>query len=113
MEDIIEKVCFSLVICGTDNQHYVGYAFVDRDFENPDEDLDSSDFQYKGVNEDPIASDCGDDIMNANLPIWDPRAYYLSVLDIRMAKILKEWRGLAWRISRRIDHFVSSLGVSI
>jgi hypothetical protein len=107
--DIIEKVCFSLVICGTDDRHYVGYSFVDRDFEDPDEKLDGSLFDYQGPHEDPIASDCGEGVINANHPIWDPRTYFLSVVDLRMTKTLKEWRGLARRIIRKIDHYVGLL----
>jgi hypothetical protein len=101
---VLTEACFSLVICGTDHQHWVGYAFVDRHFDE-DEDLDESLFPYKGCHEDPIVSDCGEDILDANLPIWDPRRYFLVILKFRIANVLKEWTGTALILGTSIDSY--------
>lgn len=99
----IQKARFSLVICGSDDKHYVAYAFVDREF-GEDEDL-AIDFPYQGVHEDPIASDCGNHVIDANKPILDPRAYLLVMFELRMKKVLTEWSGIARIIGGRIDNY--------
>jgi hypothetical protein len=99
----IQKAQFSLVICGTDDSHYVAYAFIDREF-GEDEDL-AMDFPYQGVQEDPIASDCGNSIINANQPISDPRAYFLMMFELRIGNVLREWSGIARTIGGRIDSY--------
>ncbi|RFU29722.1 hypothetical protein B7463_g6595, partial [Scytalidium lignicola] len=76
----------SFVICGSDNRCWVGYAFADTYFGH--NDLKECTFSYDGLHEDPIASD-GE--LDLNLPIWDPREYFLIIVKIRMAQVLKEW----------------------
>lgn len=68
----VQKSQFSLVICGFDEHHWVGWAFIDRNFEEC-KDLGGIDFPYIGVHEDPIASDLGSDILDANRPMLDQR----------------------------------------
>lgn len=94
------------MLCGSDNRHYVGYAFIDRDFDKDDESLDI-DFPYAGVHEDPIASDCGRNTLNANLPIWDPRAYFMCIFKNRITTVLKEWESIVQTIGDSIDRHVS------
>lgn len=111
--EVIEQVSISLVICGSSEWHYTGYAFVDRNFGGPDDDLDESSFLYDQVNEDPIPSDCcGAEVIDANFPMWDCRAYYLSIVDHRSARVVKEWRVLVRLISRKIHSFVSMIYLS-
>ncbi|OCK76085.1 hypothetical protein K432DRAFT_307150 [Lepidopterella palustris CBS 459.81] len=95
------KARFSLIICGSDHRRWVGYAFVDRDFDS--EELEEDDFSYEGIQEDPIASN-GE--LDANLPIWDPREYFLMIFDIQMAKVLKEWENLVRAVERCINEHV-------
>ncbi|KAF2185092.1 hypothetical protein K469DRAFT_688302 [Zopfia rhizophila CBS 207.26] len=92
---------FSLTICGSDNSRWVAYGFVDTDIDD-DNGLEGEDFSYLGMNADPIASD-GD--VNANHPIWDPREYFLLMIEIRMRKVLKEWKGLVRKFERSIKRF--------
>jgi hypothetical protein len=99
------KSQFSLVISGLDDRHWTAYAFVDRDFDK-DEDLDM-DFSYRGIQEDPIASDCGPYIIDANMPIWDPRVYFLRIFEIRIRLVCKEWASLYQTIRCKLEYYVS------
>ncbi|KAF2181077.1 hypothetical protein K469DRAFT_590492 [Zopfia rhizophila CBS 207.26] len=98
----------SLVICGPDEKRWVGYAFVDRYFNG--EDLEEDDFSYDGVQEDPIATDFEVDtnlpIIDANLPKWNPREYFLNIVEFRMAQVLKEWEGLVRKVQRSVRDYV-------
>jgi hypothetical protein len=97
----IYEAQISFVICGSDNWRWVAYAFVDTDFNG--EDLGDEVFSYEGVHEDPIASDAK---LDANLPIGDPREYFLMIFEIRMAQVLKEWELLVRTVERSIKRYV-------
>jgi hypothetical protein len=98
------KSRFSLVISGSGDRHWTAYAFVDDGFDE-DQDLEIE-FLYDGVHEDPIASDCGLDVIDANQPIWDPREYFLAIFEIRIKHVLREWLALSQLIGSRIDIYV-------
>lgn len=95
----------SLVICGPDEKHWDAYAFVDRYFDG-DDLLGEDDFSYDGVQEDPIASDTENNtnlpIVDANLPKWDAREYFLDIVEFRMAQVAKEWEYLVRQVERGI-----------
>ncbi|PSS22711.1 hypothetical protein M430DRAFT_16661 [Amorphotheca resinae ATCC 22711] len=87
----------SVVICGSDNWRWAGYAFIDTSFEG--EDLGDGIFSYEDVHEDPIASNSE---LHANLPIWDPREYFLTILEIRMTQVRKELEYLVRTVERSV-----------
>jgi hypothetical protein len=89
---------YSLVLCGSGDQRWIGYAFVDRDF-GPEEDMEEGDFSYTGFFEDPIASNENGTI-DANRPIKDPREYFLRVLENQSKKVLNEWKSLVALIKK-------------
>lgn len=91
----------SFVVCGSDNRRWVGYAFVDTDSDG--DDLADHNFPHEGFHADPIASDGK---LDANLPIWDPREYFLMIFEIRMAQVLKEWEYLVLTVERSIKRYV-------
>ena len=87
----------SLLLVGSDDSRWVGYAFDDTYFND-----DKTNSVHK--DEDPIASDAKP---VAHLPIMDARVYFLKTLNIRSAKVLREWEGLVWTVKREIDTHVS------
>jgi hypothetical protein len=104
----LRKSRFSLVLCGSDNQHWVGYAFGDSGLdEDKLEDLLEDVVSYEGSNlyEDPIAS-VGARVVDAKRPISDPRVYYLVVFEIRIARVLEDWQILIRFMERGIDKHV-------
>jgi hypothetical protein len=103
---VAQEACFSLTLCGSDHHHYVGYCFDDRDLEDCEE-LHEMEFSYEDMQEDPIASDYGGNILDANRPISDPRAYFLVIFDSRSVHILKEWEGIGAVIERKMKSYVS------
>jgi hypothetical protein len=109
----IYKARSSIITCGSDNLRWVTYAFIDRDVEGGE--LDEDDCPYDGVQPDPIASDGrldeGLEVLNANLPIWDAREYFLTIWKSRMTKLLKEWENLVWWVERSINEYVSGLHI--
>ncbi|KAF2193385.1 hypothetical protein K469DRAFT_734797, partial [Zopfia rhizophila CBS 207.26] len=91
----------SLVICGIANSRWVAYSFVDTEFD--DEDLLSENSSDENFHEDPIAGTCSNRIIDADSPLWDPREYFLVVVEFRMSQVLKEWRNLV----RKVECYIS------
>lgn len=97
----------SLVICGSDETQWTAYAFSDHYFDT--EDLLDEVFSYQGVQEDPIAWNTELDgiMVDANSPIWNPREYFLRILEIRIAHVRQEWTYLIRQVERYINQHVS------
>lgn len=99
----------SLVICGPDEKHWDAYAFVDRYFDGENL-LKEDDFSYDEFQEDPIASDLENDtnlpVIDANLPKWSAREYFLDIVEFRMAQVAKEWEYLVRMVERGIKDYV-------
>jgi hypothetical protein len=98
----IDRAQFSFTICGSDHSRWVGYAFVKDDHEDELEDEDDADASNDLWRENPIMLGKAD----AKHPIWDPRAYFLVVLEIRTAKALDEWKYLVRNLQRAVDGYV-------
>jgi len=92
----------SLTISGINDQQWVAYAFNNNAFDDndfDDEDLDDELCSSDGFHEDPIASNGA---VDANLPVWNPRIYFLIIFEIRMHRALNEWTFLVRWIERHI-----------
>jgi hypothetical protein len=96
---------FTLVICGTHEGQWDAYAFDDNEFEG--EDLCEK-LSVEGFHPDPIAS-CllSDNHTDADLPIWNPREYFLKVVANRTAAASEAWDSLIRATERSIKKHVS------
>lgn len=102
----IRPVQFSLTICGSDNRHWIGYAFQDSEPDN--EDLTPENLSSEGVhnpeaedneqgeqlNMDPIRGEPDPRELDANQAIWDPREYFLIGMEVGVAKPLKATKSM-------------------
>ena len=99
----IHEAQISLAICGSDDSRWVAYAFVDTEFAGVSRDEYEDNFE---INEDPIASDSRGREVEADSPIWDPREYFLRIVDIRMKQVLGEWTYLIRVVERSVKGYV-------
>jgi hypothetical protein len=97
----IYQAQISCVVCGLDDWQWVAYAFVDTEHDNDGDDLADKATSFEGLNEDPIA--CG---LDANLPIWKPRQYFLKVFEIRAKQTRQEWDQLVRKLVLDISEYV-------
>lgn len=109
---------FSLTICGSDNRHWIVYAFPDSEPDNEDltaenlssegvHDPDAEDFELgEQLNMDPIRGEPDPRELDANQVIWDPREYFLIGMEVGVAKPLKAWERLVWLLERGIEQHV-------
>jgi hypothetical protein len=78
---------FSFVVCGGRENRWVAYVF-----DNTESDDESSYGRIFG---------------DAELPIWDPREYFLTVVAARVIRAADLWEALIRGIERRITKYVS------
>jgi hypothetical protein len=103
---------FSLLMCGPDHFRWTGFAFVDRNSHSDMGESSEDDCEFEDdltVSPDPIASppeaqNFG--IVDANLPIHDPREYFLLTCENRIAGIMKEWRNVVRWVERNVGNHV-------
>jgi hypothetical protein len=92
---------FSFVICGSHEKSWAGWAFDNTEFDG--EDLLDRISPCPGFHADPIA---GDGQTDAEFPIWDPREYFLMIIESRIAQAQEEWEGLVIPVERSIRAYV-------
>jgi hypothetical protein len=107
----IEESQVSVVISGWDDRNWVGWGLFNTP-SDPTDDYASED--ERELNEDYYAAD-GEDgpVVNADDPIWDPRRYWLRIIDIRVRLVLKEWRWLVRNIEAGVIAWVSVLVATV
>jgi hypothetical protein len=93
---IMHEAQITFLICGSDDQRWAAYAFDDTHFD--EEGFGDETFSYEGVQDDPIARGK----IDANLPIGDPREYFLMIFDIRLTQVREEWKYLVRMVDRGI-----------
>lgn len=88
----------SCVVTGWDDHRWVGYGLVDSGIDDGVDGLSDVDLSF-----DPIA---GGGELEAALPIWRPRDYWITILEIRIKRIRKEWAWLIYKVRRGVNQYV-------
>ncbi|KIW90918.1 uncharacterized protein Z519_08701 [Cladophialophora bantiana CBS 173.52] len=109
---------FHLPYFPLDDHRWIAYCFVDTYFDGEDEWRESV-VEYRrdreseyGFNADPLTYGNVD----ADMPILDPRGYFLRVLEHRLYQVWREWLTVIDKIKehlQRQDHLEFHLGTSI
>lgn len=104
---VVHESQISVVISGWDNRNWAAWGFFNTS-SDPTNDFDDDDEQL--LNEDYFAAD-GEDgpVIEADSPIWDPRYYWLRIIDIRVRLVLKEWVWLVKKIKAGVVARVSAI----
>jgi hypothetical protein len=100
----ILKSHISIVIIGSDPTQWAGFCFIDDDDEEAglEEAVSSNPDDLQQFSQDPIAGD-ENIVVDADLPIFDPRVYFVMVVQRRIAKIHSSWRFIVDYIEQAID----------
>ncbi|KAH8726341.1 hypothetical protein GQ44DRAFT_771521 [Phaeosphaeriaceae sp. PMI808] len=107
---VIQESQISVVISGWDNHNWVGWGFFNTS-SNPTDDFDPEDEQL--INEDYFAADgeATERVTNADTPIWDPRCYWLHIINIRVRIVLKEWDWLVKNVKGGVDEWKDKIPI--
>jgi hypothetical protein len=93
----MHEVQATCVIAGSDDWRWVGYGFVDAELDGSLTDLSDVDLGF-----DRIAA--GE--LDANIPIWGPRDYWLKSFEIRIEQARKEWQYLIHKLELSVNQYV-------
>jgi hypothetical protein len=93
----IHEVQTTCVVAGSDDWRWVGYGFVDAEIDESLTDLSEVDLSF-----DRIAA--GE--LEANIPIWRPRDYWLKLFEIRIEQVRKEWEYLIYKLELSVNQYV-------
>lgn len=102
----LHKAQMLCVVHGLSEWQWVAYAFEDtrHDSEGDENEIENEDVFGHEFNEDPIA--CG---LDANLPIWRPRQYFLKAFEVRIRLLGKEWDKLVHMLEADRNEYVCFL----
>ncbi|KAF2092666.1 hypothetical protein NA57DRAFT_62192 [Rhizodiscina lignyota] len=100
---VLHETQFSFTICGTDNSRWIAYAFDDTKVDDTDLRHGLS-LTSDGVDIpcDPTAWNEFNDCLESNQPIWNPREYFLTIMNSRITQVLKEWEDIMARVERSL-----------
>jgi len=99
-----------MVIHGYSNRNWEVHSFEINDFDQDDQDdedpeeEDPEDLEDEDFQDDPNASYKGE--VEANIPIWDPRQYFLRIFNVRSNHTLLSSRHLVQWLERSIENYV-------
>ena len=105
--DVILQGHYSIVIHGYSDQNWDAHSFENNDFDDDDwddEDSEDENSEDEEFQEDPNAGREGK--VEANVPIWDAREYFLRIFDVRSTQILQPAKHLVRWLERSIDSYV-------
>ncbi|KAH6714526.1 hypothetical protein BKA61DRAFT_440468, partial [Leptodontidium sp. MPI-SDFR-AT-0119] len=93
----------SVGVTGNDHWTWAAYGFVDTYFDSR-ESVDGYHEmkERRGGRADPLA----DGQINADEPLWDPREYFLKVVEIRTGLALMEWSQIINKMEREVKQYV-------
>lgn len=98
----------SIIITGSDNGHWSAYGFYNTDFGINQKKENYFDDNDDDLEIDYLASDGDDIVFDSSVSRWDPRKYWLFLVEARLRLITKEWKFLIRSIDDMILHQVSA-----
>lgn len=88
---------FSCVVTGSDEWRWVAYGFVDTEIDGILHESSKDDLKR-----DQIASG----VLEADIPFWRPRDYWLKVFEIRIEQVKIQWEYLISKVRLGVDRYV-------
>ncbi len=98
----------SCVVSGIDKHKWIAYLLADTYLDSGEQSFVEylhDDYVEGGLRRDPLTNG----ICDAEMPIWDPREYFLKVLEIQSTKVRQEWVNLVDSLQRMIREYYVSL----
>lgn len=125
---IIEEFHISIVTCGWDNFKWTTLVLSDQlrsKDQGEDEEEEGSRGGESGDEADNVTDDVGDDtverediptedviasddgrFMDCNPPIWDPRVYWLIVIERKISIAVAKWEMIVFRVEGCVGNWV-------
>jgi hypothetical protein len=100
LEDYIYEASVSVIVTGVDDWRWIAYGFVDTYFKN-----DNSNETVEHYEDGQLdAFSAGK--FSIQSPIWNPREYYLKVLEARMEQVTQEYSNSTFKLLELSEPYV-------
>jgi hypothetical protein len=106
--DYLYQGQISCVVSGIDKHKWIAYLLADTYLESGEQSFVEylhDDYLEGGLRRDPLT----DGVCDAEMPTWDPREYFLKVLEMQSSKVRQEWVNLVNSLQRMIMEYYVSL----
>jgi len=114
--DFLYEAQMSCLVAGEDESRWVAYGFIDTYFDAINQAKETVKAYHEdaitegGINADPLTFGA----IDAEKTIQTPREYFLTVLQIRIAQVTREWEQVVAKVEQSIREYeqVSRLFIS-
>ncbi|KAI1485313.1 hypothetical protein F5X96DRAFT_682913 [Biscogniauxia mediterranea] len=101
-DNYIYEAQMSCLVAGTGDASWVAYGIFDT-YQNGTQDEESATYYHERAcipGQAPMDPLSGGKIM-ADCPVWDPRIYFLQVLESRIEQVKEEWINIVHRVQQK------------
>ncbi|KAI1641321.1 hypothetical protein F4809DRAFT_585985 [Biscogniauxia mediterranea] len=101
-DNSIYEAQMSCLVAGTGDASWVAYGIFDT-YQNGTQDEESATYYHERAcipDQAPMDPLSGGKIM-ADCPVWDPRIYFLQVLESRIEQVKEEWINIVHRVQQK------------
>lgn len=96
----------SCVVTGHNNSKWTAWALADTYFHNEHDGENNKDMLAYYNDPDETGDPLTRGELRLDIPIWDPREYFLWVLKTRLMQIIKEWRAIIYMMKSSVANYV-------
>ncbi|GAB1310598.1 hypothetical protein MFIFM68171_00808 [Madurella fahalii] len=108
LEDCIYEAQISCIVTGFDERCWVALAFVDTYYKGGN-NRESAEYYADQVHDNAIFMDpLTRGRVDADIPTWKPREYFLRLLESRANQVRQEWHNVVSRLLQITEQYVSS-----
>lgn len=96
----LQEAQITCVVTGTDDWRWTAYGFVDSEANGVLNELSAQDMRFDQIAGQQIQS------LDANLPIWTPRDYWIKVFELRIVQVTAEYKNITHKFKAGFDQYV-------
>ncbi|KAI0816596.1 hypothetical protein GGR55DRAFT_627679 [Xylaria sp. FL0064] len=112
-EDCIYEAQISCLVAGLDDSSYIGYVFVDTYHDGPNSDESVKSYYEKSNTSGRYSMDAlSGGTLQADLPLWSPRLYFLRVFELRIEQVKEEWVNAVFVIQNKMSTYIQDYQIS-
>lgn len=106
MHECIYEAQISVMVTGLDEWFWTGYCFVDayyhKDGVGESAEIFADEFGGLPKKMEPISGGKWE----LDIPVWDPREYFLRILLCRTEQVSQEWKNAVYRLLQETKSYV-------
>jgi hypothetical protein len=114
-QSFLHEAQSSCVVTGYNNSIWTACSLTDTFYHsrhNSDDNEDMLPYYANDTDDTDDSEESWDPLTigqcDANNPIWDPREYFLRILNVRLEQAKEEWLNIAYNLQEKLESYVSA-----